>query len=62
MWCSMETVGGVKAQRIQPYIIHKGFSFFFTTKTLIRAKNREFNHWNGYFGDDFGPSLLQIKS
>lgn len=29
MWCSMETVGGVKAQRIQPYIIHKVFSFFF---------------------------------
>lgn len=57
----METVGGVKAQRIQPYIIHKVF-FFFTTKTLIRAKNREFNHWNGYFWVDFRPSLLQIKS
>lgn len=24
MWCSMETVGGVTAQRIHSYVIHGG--------------------------------------
>ncbi len=58
----MGTVGGVKAQRIHTYILHKAV---FPTKTLVCTENLEFNskfnHKNWYFWIDFGPSTLQIK-
>ena len=40
MWCSMGTVGGVKAQRIHTCIIDKSF-FPLATKTLICTKRRK---------------------